>query len=227
MIMQGTLANITAVIIGSTVGLAIHRKLPEKLSQAAFNAIGIFTLFIGVSMASKSTNILILIFSIVSGSILGELLSLHTHLEHFSEKIKKKYKSKSHTFTEGFVTAFLLFCMGSMTILGSIEDGLGNTPHLLYAKSVLDLFASIALAASLGIGVVFSIIPLFLYQGSLTLLASYFKQVVTEGLINEMSASGGLILIGLGLDILDIKKIKTINMLPSLIISIILATLFI
>jgi hypothetical protein len=146
-------------------------------------------------------------------------------MDRLGEHIKQKVGSKNKSFSEGFVTAFLLFCMGSMTILGSIEEGLGGRPNLLIAKSVLDGFSSLALSASLGIGVIFSALPLFIYQGGITLFASSLQQFFTATLINELSAVGGLLLIGLGINILEIKKLNILNMLPSLVIAIILAYL--
>jgi uncharacterized membrane protein YqgA involved in biofilm formation len=167
-----------------------------------------------------------MIFSIVIGSILGELINLEGSLNKFSDKLKKRLGSKNDRFSEGLLTAFLLFCMGSMTILGAIEEGLGNAPNLLLAKSILDGFSSIALAATLGIGVMFSIIPLLLYQGGLTLLTAlvgdYFNQII----VDELSAVGGLMLLALGLRILEIKKIRVLNMLPSLVVVVVLGVIF-
>lgn len=224
--MKGTLINVGAVILGSLVGLLINRKLPDKLTTIAFQGIGLFTLFLGIIMAMKTSNFLIMIFSIVIGSIIGELIDIDKFINRFSEWIKNKIHSKNAKFTDGFITSFLLFCMGSITILGSIEEGLGNPPNLLLAKSLLDGFSSIALSASLGLGVIFSAIPLLIYQGGLTIFASYLQEFFTEIMIKELSAVGGLLLIGLGLNILEIKKLKIINMLPSLVIVVILSYFF-
>ncbi len=225
--MIGTIINVGAVIVGSVVGLILRKQLPEKLTTIAFQAIGLFTVFLGITMALKTEHFLIMIFSIVLGSIIGQLLDIDAWLTGLSEKLKKKWHSKNEKFSEGLVTAFLLFCMGSMTILGAIEEGLGGKPNLLLAKSLLDGFASIALSAALGIGVLFSIIPLFIYQGGLTLLAKLFENSVTIPIINELTAVGGLILIGLGITILEIKKLKVINMIPALVIVVVLSIVFI
>ena len=178
-------------------------------------------------MAFKTEHYLILIFSLILGSIIGQLLDIDAWLTRISESLKKKWHSKNDKFSEGLVTAFLLFCMGSMTILGAIEEGLGGNPNLLLAKSLLDGFASIALAAALGFGVMLSVIPLLVYQGGLTLCARLFEQSVTLPIINELTAVGGIILIGLGISILEIKKLKVINMLPSLVIVVILTIIFV
>lgn len=225
--MLGTLINAGAVIAGSVIGLLVHSKLPKKYTVIVFHAIGLFTLFLGVKMALDTTNLLIMIFSVVLGSVIGELMNIEGGVDRFSKYVKNKVKSKNEKFTEGFVTAFLLFCMGSLTVLGAMEEGFGNAPNLLLAKSVLDGFASIALAAGLGIGVLFSVIPLLIYQGGLTLFAAALKEILSVAVITEMSAVGGILLIGLGINILEIKKIKILNMLPALVVAVILSLIFI
>ena len=225
--MEGTLINAGAVILGSIAGLIIHSRLPKNIVNIVFQGIGLFTLFLGINMATKSSNFLIMIFGIVIGSIIGELLDIDKSVNRFGEWLKKRVKSKNDKFSEGFVTSFLLFCMGSMTILGAFEEGLGGEPNLLLAKSVLDMFGSIILSASLGIGVIFSVIPLVIYQGGLTLFAGSLTGFLTDPIINELTAVGGLLLIGLGINILEIKKIKILNMIPSLIIVVVLAFFFI
>lgn len=224
--MQGTLINSGAVIIGSIIGLIINSKLPKNITTRVFHGIGLFTLFLGIHMATKTSNFLIIIFSIVIGTIIGELIDIDKLVNRFSDWLKKKVKSKNENFSNGFITSFLLFCMGSMTILGAFEEGLGGAPNLLLAKSVLDGFSSIALSASLGIGVIFSAIPLLIYQGGLTLFAASLQNFFTEIIINELTAVGGLLLIGLGINILEIKELKILNMLPSLVIVVILAYIF-
>ncbi|MFB6318385.1 DUF554 domain-containing protein [Saccharicrinis sp. FJH54] len=224
--MLGTLINAGAIIIGSIIGLLIHSRMPKNITRIVFQGIGLFTLFLGIHMAAKTGNFLVLIFSIVLGAIAGELLRLDLLINRFSEWLKKRVKSKNENFSNGFVTSFLLYCMGSMAILGAFEEGLGGDPNLLLAKSVLDGFSSIALAASLGIGVIFSAIPLIIYQGSLTLFAGSLQNFFTDPIINELTAVGGLLLIGLGINILEIKNLKIINMIPSLIFAVILSYFF-
>jgi len=224
--MQGTLINAGAIIIGSTIGLIIHSKLPERITTITFQGIGLFTIVLGVSMAMKTSNFLIMIVSIVSGSVIGEFLDLENVIDRFSGWIKSKTKFGDDKFSEGFITSSLLFCMGSMAILGAIEEGLGGNPNLLLAKSVLDGIASIVLAASLGVGVIFSAVPLLLYQGGITLFAGSLQHFLTDIIINELTAVGGLLLIGLGISLLEIKKLKIMNMLPSLLIVVILSYVF-
>jgi len=224
--MLGTIVNAGAVVAGSIIGLLIHKRMPERITKLVFQAIGLFTLFLGFNMASKTSNYLIMIFSLVIGSIIGEWLNIEQQINNFSNWLKSKSGSSNVKFSEGFLTSFLLFCMGSMSILGAIEEGLGGKPDLLLAKSVLDGFSSIALAAAMGIGVLFSVIPLFIYQGSITLFASYLQDYLTPNMINELSAVGGVILIGLGINIMEIKQIRVINMIPALLIAILLAWWF-
>ena len=170
---------------------------------------------------------MIIIFSLVLGGIIGQVIDIETSLNNISDKIKKKAKLKSSTFNEGLITAFLLYCTGPLTIMGAIEEGLNANSDLLLMKSVLDGFASIALASALGVGVGvgFSIIPLFLYQGALTIAAMFLGNFIPETLITEITAIGGILLIGMGINMLEIKKIMVINLLPAIIIMPILAYL--
>jgi uncharacterized membrane protein YqgA involved in biofilm formation len=225
--MIGTIINTAAVIGGSLLGLLIRSRLPKRITERVFQAIGLFTLFLGIHMAGKTDNFLILVSSIVIGTIFGEALDIDAAFQRYRNWIKNKLNASSSTFTEGFVTSFLLFCMGSMTILGAFEEGLGDEPNLLMAKSMLDGFSSVALAASFGIGVLFSAIPLFLYQGGLTIFASMLANYLTTPVVNELTAVGGLLLLGLGLNILGIKQLKIMNMLPALLIAVALALIFI
>jgi hypothetical protein len=225
--MIGTIINAAAVIAGSIIGLVIHRRLPQKITETAFHGVGLFTIVLGVMMAIKTNHLLFMIFSIVLGAVIGEIIDLDKRTELFADWLKTKLKTKNERFSEGFITAFLLYCMGSMTILGAFEEGLQGIPNLLVAKSVLDGFSSIVLAATMGIGVLFSFIPLLLFQGGLTLFASMMQHVLTECIINELTAVGGILLLGLGITILDLKKIKIMNLLPSLVIVVILTYYFV
>jgi len=217
--MLGTIVNAVAVIIGSSLGIILRGRFPERVKGIVFQGIGLVTLFIGFQMSLRASNLVALFFSILIGAIIGEILNIEGRMESLGDFIKSKFSSKQDKFVEGFITAFLIFCMGSMTIIGSIEDGLNGNPSILYAKSMLDGFASISLASVLGLGVLFSAIPLLLYQGGITALAFLSRAFFTENVINEMSAAGGIMLIGLGINILEIRKIRVANLLPSLIIS--------
>ncbi len=225
--MTGTLINIFAIIVGGSLGLFFKSRLPDKIVKIVFQGLGLVTLFIGFSMAIKSDNYLLLILSVVIGSILGELIDIDKFIASVSSKFKGESNNKNSKFSTGLITAFLLYCVGSMTILGAIEEGLGNGYGLLLAKSVMDGFSSIILAAAFGIGVIFSVIPLLIYQGGLTLLAGIAGDFFSPAIVNELTAVGGILLIGLGINILEIKNIKVANMLPSIIVVVILALFFI
>jgi uncharacterized membrane protein YqgA involved in biofilm formation len=224
--MTGTLINVGAIIVGSILGLIFQANIPQKYVKIVFQGIGLFTLFVGIAFALKTENYLILVGSIVVGGLIGTAMKIEDWINRFSYFIKTKVKSDNSKFSEGLVSAFLLYCMGSMTILGAFEEGLGNPPNLLLAKSLMDGISSIALTAGLGIGVMFSAIPLLLYQGGLTLFANILHNHMSEVMINELSAVGGLMLIGMGLNILEITKIKVINMIPALVVVVVLVYFF-
>lgn len=225
-IMTGTIVNAGAVIAGSLIGLMINRRLNPRFTSTVFQAIGLFTVFLGISMALKTDNILLIIFSLVLGALTGELMRIDKGIERLSDVLKQKLKSRNDRFSEGLITSFLLFCMGSMTILGAIEEGLGDEPNLLLAKSLMDGFSSIALASAMGVGVLFSVVPLLIYQGGITLFAEYFQEHATDLFVNELTAVGGILLLGLGISILDIKKVNIVNMLPALIYILVLVYFF-
>jgi uncharacterized membrane protein YqgA involved in biofilm formation len=179
-------------------------------------------------MAIKADNILLVIFSLVIGGVIGEIIDIEAGLERFGERIKRKFKSNntSERFVEGFLTASLLYCVGSMAIMGAIKEGLSGNPDILYAKSLLDGVTSIAFTAAMGIGVLFSAIPVFLYQGGITLLARTIKDFLSPEIINEMTAVGGILIWGIGFGLLGIKKIKVGNLLPAILVAAFLAAIF-
>ncbi|NQU35938.1 MAG: DUF554 domain-containing protein [Bacteroidetes bacterium] len=224
--MIGTVVNILAIIVGSSLGLFLNKRLPDRFIKTFFQVIGLFTIFLGISMALETTHILHMIMALITGAIIGEALKIQQGVEKMGDFLKRKLKIRNGKFTEGLVTAFLLYCIGSLTILGAIEAGLSGDQELIYIKSLMDGVSSIALAAGLGIGVMFSVVPLLIFQGGITLLASIFGDFIPQIMVTEMSAVGGILLIGMGISILDIKKINVMNMLPALVTIIILLWLF-
>lgn len=225
--MIGTLVNAGAVLAGGSLGLIVHRRLPERHKTIAFQGLGLVTLMLGLSMALRTSNPVILILSILVGSLLGESLRLETYLEASVERVRLRFARNSDSrFTEGAITAFMMFCMGSMTIIGALEDGMGKGADLLFAKSVLDGFAGLAFAATFGVGVLFSVVPLLVYQGAWTLAGIFLGNLLPDSVTAELSAVGGVILIGLGLNILELKKIPLLNMLPALLMAILLSLLW-
>lgn len=223
--MLGTLVNVATVIAGTSIGLLLKSRLPKKLVQTIFQAIGLVTLVIGIVMALKFNSLLIVFFSLVLGAIIGEAIDIEVYVERGGVLLKQKIKVGGDKFSEGILTAFLMFCMGSMTILGAFDEGMKNDSTLLITKSVMDGFSSMVLASALGIGVGFSVIPLLIYQGGLTLLAGFLGNFFTPPMIAELTATGGILLIGLGFNILEIKKIKVFSLLPALVFAVFFAWL--
>jgi len=223
--MKGTLFNTATVIIGSLLGLLIGKRFSERLNTMVMHVLGLATLLIGARMALKTENILIIIGSLALGGIVGEIIKIEEGLERFGEFIKLKVRSQSGNFVLGFVTASLVFCVGPMTIVGSIKDGISGDASILYAKSILDGFASVAFASTLGIGVIFSALTVLIFQGSLTLLGANLSFLMEPKILNELTATGGLIIVGIGFNLLGIKRIKVGNFLPALVIAVILALL--
>lgn len=214
----GSIVNAFSVIIGSLIGLAFGSFLPERIRTRVFQVIGLFTLVLGAKMALETEHLLVLLISLVFGVILGELIQIQDNLDRICNKLKAKFRSKNELFTEGLISAFLLYCIGSMTFVGAIEEGINNDRTLLYTKSLMDGITSILLASSLGTGVLISAIPLFIFQSSLTWGAYYFEPYLSKEIMTELSAVGGILILAIGLNILNIRKIKVSNMLPALIL---------
>ena len=224
--MTGTFINMAAVAAGALIGVSVGKRMPQKLQEIVFQALGLVVGAIGISMALESTNLLISVVSIVLGAVTGHALGIEKGLNLFADKVRGKIRIGGERFTEGFVGATLLYCVGSMAVLGSFEDGLGEFPTLLCTKSVIDGVSAIALAAVSGIGVLFSIFPVLIYQGALTLCAEWLSPIMSEVMIAEMTAVGGLMLMGISLSLLGIKQVRTADMLPALIYAPLLAWLF-
>ena len=222
----GTFINMAAVLLGGTIGLLLHQNLPKRVQLIAFQAIGLCTLFLGVQMSLQVKDPLILIFSVLIGGVAGELLRLDERIGGLSERLKRLVRSSDANFTQGMVSAFLIFCIGSMTIVGALNEGISGDRSLLLTKSVLDLFTSIALASTYGVGVLFSVIPMLIFQGGLTVFASQFGDLFGPTLLAQLTATGGILILGIGINLLEIKQIKVINMLPGLLVAVVLAAVF-
>ena len=217
--MTGTILNVATVVLGSSLGLILGKHLTEQIRDTVLKGLGLLTLVIGIQMALKTGNILILMGSILVGGICGEVLDLHGRLDRLGKSLQLRFSAGDARFSEGFITASLVFCVGPMTILGSIQDGLSGDYQLLAVKSVLDGFASLALAAAFGPGVLLSAVTVLLFQGGITLGAGTLEGVLTPDMIDEMTASGGLVILGIGFVILDISKPRVANFLPALFVS--------
>lgn len=219
--MLGTFVNCLAIFAGSLLGLAFKSGIPERFQQTIMHAIALSVVLIGIKMALACDAILIMIISLVIGSLIGEGIGIEIWLERFAKFLEKRFSKGSDKFTTGFVTASLIFCVGSMAVVGSLESGFLAKHDTLFAKSALDGVVSIILSASFGIGVMFSAVAVLVYQGSITLMAGFLKPFLTPEVINQMSATGGVLIIAIGLNMLREKKIKVGNMLPAIFIPLI------
>lgn len=220
--MRGTLVNAAAILVGSAIGLGAGARLPERFQRIIMAGLGLSTLLIGLQMAFKAENLLVVIASLVLGGLCGEWLDLEGALERAGERIKRWARAGSGTFVSGYVTASLVFCVGPMTIVGSIQEGIGGGPEVLYTKAMLDGAASIPFAAGLGVGVVFSIVTVLVLQGGLTLLGAQLGFLLAPGVLAELTATGGLLIVGIGLLLLEITRLRVANLLPALVVAVLL-----
>lgn len=229
--MLGTIVNTIAVIIGALAGMLLRKGIPEKMADTLMKGLGLCTLFLGISGSLKGENSMILIVSMVIGTLIGEGIDLEDKINRLGQWIEKKFKGKKDnqnakvSVAEGFVTASLLFCVGAMAIVGSLQSGLQGNHEMLFNKSMLDFVAAIIFASSLGIGVAFSAALLFLYQGTITLLAQWIAPFLTETVINEMTCIGSVIIIGLAFNMLGVTKLRVMNYVPAIFAPIVLVPL--
>ena len=226
--MLGTIVNTLAIILGGLIGLLFGQALPEKMKRTVIQGIGLSVLLIGGSMALQTKNSLIVIASLVLGGILGEWIDIELRLQHIGEWLEGKLSKgrPSGGFTSAFVTTSLIYCVGAMAIMGSLESGLNGNHNILFAKSMLDGISALVFASSMGIGVLASAVPVFLYQGAITLTAGLLQGILSPQVIAEMGATGGLLIVGIGINILEIKEIKVGNLLLAIFIAIPITILF-
>ena len=222
MVLLGTIVNAALIVIGSIIGRFLP-SIPEKIKETVMSGIGLAVVAMGLQMAFKSEQYLIVILSIVIGAVIGEWIDLEKYLNDLGNWIESKMKQKEGTsISQGFVTATLIFCVGSMAILGALDSGIRHNHNLLITKGILDGFTSIVLTSTLGIGVLFSAVPIILYQGLIALLATQIDVWVPKGLMDmfiaEMTATGGLMIVSIGLNVLGITKIRSANLLPGILV---------
>lgn len=228
MILTGTIVNVIAVLAGCCVGLLLGKLIPEHLGDAIQKGIALCVLYIGIEGMLDGTNALITILSMVLGVVVGELLKLDDKIHALGNWAEKKFAGKNQKgrFAEGFVSASLLFCVGAMSIVGSLESGLSLDHSTLYAKSMLDGISSIVYASTMGIGVALSAVAVLLYQGAITLCAAFAEPYLTDFVIAEMKCVGSLLIIAIGLNMLGVTKIKLMNYVPAIFFPILLCTFF-
>jgi uncharacterized membrane protein YqgA involved in biofilm formation len=223
--MTGTFINVAAILIGGTIGLFFGSRIPERYKNTVIAGMGLFTAALGLQMFFKSENSLIVLGALIIGALLGEWIGIEDGLQAFGQMLEKRFSRDSETgasskFVRGFMVSSLLFCIGPIAILGSIQDGLSDDYKLLAVKSTLDGFASIAFASTLGVGVLFASLPILIYQGGVSLLANQLNAIITNPMMAEMTATGGVILMGVAFsNLLEIKKIRVGNFLPALAIA--------
>lgn len=219
--MFGTIVNFLAIIVGSIIGMVLKRGISEKISTTIIQGLSLCTVFIGISGAIKGSNFILIIISVALGALIGELVDIDKKIEGIGNTIENKFKGKGSNISQGFVTSSLLFCVGSMAIVGALEGGLSGNYKILFAKSILDGTVSIIFASSLGLGVLLSSFSVLIYQGSITIAASLLKPLLTQSVITDMTAVGSILIMGLGFNMLNMTKIKVANLLPAVFIPII------
>ncbi len=219
------MVNVAAITAGALIGRYAGRFIPSRIRLTVMAGLGLAVLLIGLQLALKSVQPMIVIGSLILGGILGELLRIEARLESFGMWLQGRFAG-SGNIAEGFVAASLLYCVGAMAIMGSLQDGLSGTPSILYAKSALDGVASIALASTLGIGVLFSALSVAVYQGGITIAAESAKALLTDSVVREMNAVGGLLIVAIGLDLLGIKRLPVGNLLPAVFVAVGLVWMF-
>ena len=219
--MLAVLVNVATVLLGSTIGILFRRKIKDTYTKAIISALALVTIVIGITSAITTENLLCVIVCMALGTLLGELLRLDDRINGAGDFLKRKVlkgKAEGSRFTEGFVSACILFCVGSMTIMGSLEAGVNHNYSIIFAKSALDFVSSMMFGAAMGIGVTFSAAFVLVFQGALTLLATLVSPYLSQAVITEMTAAGGTILIGMGLNMLELSpvRVKVANMLPAI-----------
>ncbi|MBQ6820421.1 MAG: DUF554 domain-containing protein [Clostridium sp.] len=223
--MLGTLVNCLTIIIGACIGIFLRGRINKKISDTIMSGLALCVIYIGISGTFKTESTITMILAIVIGAFIGETIDIDKRLENLGQKIEKRFNNGKEkiSIAEGFVTSTLLFCVGAMAIVGSLESGLNNNHNTIFAKSALDGVSSIIFASTLGIGVLFSSIVVLIYQGGIVISASFLANYLNDTAINNMTAVGSLLIIGLGLNMLGVTKIKVSNLLPAIVIAIILS----
>jgi hypothetical protein len=212
----GTIVNTLTIIAGSLIGVVLKGGIPKKYNVTVMQAVSLAVILVGLKAALKTDELLLVIISLAIGSVAGEFLGIEARLEQLGQWLESRFAKGGSGIAKGFVTASLIYCVGSMAIVGSLESGLSGNHQTLFAKSVLDGIASIILASTLGIGVAFSAVSVFVYQGVITVTAVFMKAALIPPVVNQMSAVGGLLIMGIGFNLMEIKKVKVGNMLPAI-----------
>ncbi|MBH0230261.1 DUF554 domain-containing protein [Halobacillus yeomjeoni] len=223
MVLFGTIVNGLCIFVGTIIGL-FFTKIPERYKETVMHGVGLTVMLIGLQMAFKTENIVIVLLSLLLGAVIGEAMRLEDKLEGIGRSLERKFTKpdEKSTIAQGFITASLIFVIGALAVIGALDSGLRNDHEILITKAIIDGFISLVLTTTLGVGVIFSIVPVVLYEGSIALLATQINQWIPKSmldmLINEVTAAGGLMIVAIGLNILKITKIRVANLLPGLIV---------
>lgn len=223
----GTFINMLAVILGSSLGLMFEQFMSAEIQTILFQAVGLGVLLMGIGLGLKIADsyLLLLIFALILGGIVGQLCHLDLLLEDAASRVKTAFQFADPRFTDGMVTAFMVFCVGSLTIVGAIDEGLTGNRKMLSVKAMIDGMVSIAFASSMGVGVMFSVIPMLIFQGGLTLLAGKVRRLFTEEIVSLISATGGVLIMAIALNVLEITEINAVNLMPALVLVVLLSVL--
>lgn len=214
--MVGTIVNALAIVVGGIIGIIFKNIIPDKLSESLLKATGLAVVTVGIRLSLAGENLTLLIISVIAGTLIGELLDIEGRLDRLGQNIEGRLKNKDSNITAGFVSCTLVYCVGSMSIMGAIQSGLTGNHEILFSKALIDGIVSISMAVSMGVGVIFSSISVLLYQGLLTILAQFVQSLLSPEVISEMTAVGGTVIMAIGLNFLEIKRVKVGNMLPAI-----------
>jgi uncharacterized membrane protein YqgA involved in biofilm formation len=221
----GTVVNTFAIVAGSLAGLLFRGGIPARYSETVFHSVGLAVILVGLRGAFKADNLLLVIASLAVGSLAGEFCRIEAHLERLGGWIGRRLAMGQEGVAQGFVTASLVYCVGAMAVVGSLESGLAGNHQTLFAKSILDGITAVIFASTLGVGVIFSAVSVLIYQGAITMAAAYLKPLLVPTVVAEMSAVGGLLIVAIGFNILDIKKTRVGNMLPAIFVPLVVFAL--
>lgn len=214
--MLGTIVNALAIVVGGLIGILFKNIIPEKLSDSLLKASGLAVLTVGIKLSLAGENLTLLIISVLMGTLIGELLDIEGRLDRLGQSVESRMKNNKSNITAGFISCTLVYCVGSMAIMGAIQSGLTGNHEILFSKALLDGIISISMAVSMGAGVIFSSISVLIYQGLLTILAQFVQSLLSPEVVSEMTAIGGTLIMAIGLNFLEIKRIKVGNMLPAI-----------
>jgi uncharacterized membrane protein YqgA involved in biofilm formation len=222
----GTIVNSLAIVVGGLIGFFFKNIIPAKLSDSLLKASALAVIAVGIKLILVGEDLTLLIISVILGTLIGELINIESKLDNLGAFVESKFKNKESNITQGFVSCTLVYCVGSMAIVGSIQSGLTGNNEILFSKAVLDGIISITMAVSMGIGVVFSSVSVFVYQGSITILANFLQSLLSDVVVSEMTAIGGVLIMAIGLNFLEIKRIKVGNMIPAVFLPILYFVIF-